>query len=156
MARHKARRARQKNPESIFLRRTSNIFHCQRRRAREAGDWIDYTLEILRHLIRHHLNKGTCRYCGNVLTVKNFSVDHLRPVARGGSFNLANLVPCCIDCNQIKGPLDQVEFRELLQLTSQWSPRIQAHLFARLKAGARHAKLPGVPSATESPANHRA
>jgi hypothetical protein len=41
MSQHKARRTRQKNPKSIFLRRTNNIFHCQRRRGREAGEWID-------------------------------------------------------------------------------------------------------------------
>ncbi len=40
-----------------------------------------------------------CVYCGEPST----GVDHLQPVAKGGSNAMENLAPCCRRCNSVKG-----------------------------------------------------
>lgn len=41
-----------------------------------------------------------CYWCSEKLTRKQFTVDHLIPLCKGGSHNLINLVPACFECNQ--------------------------------------------------------
>ncbi len=41
----------------------------------------------------------TCRYCGATAAESPLTVDHVRPVALGGSDEPSNLVACCRDCN---------------------------------------------------------
>ena len=41
-----------------------------------------------------------CRYCGSV---DDLTIDHVTPLARGGSNDLANLVVACRSCNSSKG-----------------------------------------------------
>ena len=51
---------------------------------------------------------GRCIYCGDGLT-PGWHVDHMVPLARGGSNDPHNLAPACPDCNTTKGaaPLRQ-------------------------------------------------
>lgn len=41
----------------------------------------------------------TCRYCGGVAPDVKLTVDHVTPVALGGSDDPSNLVAACRDCN---------------------------------------------------------
>jgi 5-methylcytosine-specific restriction endonuclease McrA len=45
------------------------------------------------------VNSGPCVYCGNEPT----TVDHIRPLAKGGFEIVTNLVPACRSCNFSKG-----------------------------------------------------
>lgn len=45
----------------------------------------------------------TCRYCGGVAPDVVLTVDHVLPVALGGSDDPSNLVAACKDCNAGKG-----------------------------------------------------
>jgi hypothetical protein len=49
--------------------------------------------EILRR------DNHACRYCGRAAPAVALAVDHVLPVALGGSSEPANLVAACIDCN---------------------------------------------------------
>lgn len=44
-------------------------------------------------------NSPTCSYCSRPAT----SVDHIKPVSKGGTHALENLVGCCSSCNSSKG-----------------------------------------------------
>ncbi len=44
---------------------------------------------------------GRCRYCGT--EVGPFAVDHVVPIALGGSNRIGNLVLACVECNTRKG-----------------------------------------------------
>ena len=44
-------------------------------------------------------DEHTCRYCGQSAPDVKLTVDHVTPVALGGSDSPANLVAACIDCN---------------------------------------------------------
>ena len=49
------------------------------------------------------MHGGTCFYCAKAIT--EMTVDHVEPVARGGSDALQNLVISCKPCNSKKGPI---------------------------------------------------
>ncbi|HTY66608.1 MAG TPA: HNH endonuclease [Alphaproteobacteria bacterium] len=45
----------------------------------------------------------TCRYCGTPVAPYTATLDHLVPVAAGGSNGIDNLVTACLSCNTRKG-----------------------------------------------------
>lgn len=54
-----------------------------------------------------------CSYCGDWLIVKGPSVDHILPVAKGGTNKADNLCICCKPCNSSKGTKTIEEWRKL-------------------------------------------
>lgn len=43
-----------------------------------------------------------CFYCGKKLNRGNFTIDHIKPVSKGGEDTYRNLVPACKKCNEEK------------------------------------------------------
>lgn len=60
-----------------------------------ARDWQ----ELREEAFRRHGN--ACVYCG--AQDDSLAVDHIRPLNRGGSNHIANLLPACQACNSTKG-----------------------------------------------------
>lgn len=59
--------------------------------------------------------KGKCAYCAVVLTLDaghphSYCADHVLPVARGGSDDIANLIPSCRTCNGKKSAKTALHF----------------------------------------------
>ena len=54
----------------------------------------------LRHRVLKR-DRGTCRYCGTYDS--SMEIDHVIPVALGGTNRFGNLVTACRDCNARKG-----------------------------------------------------
>ena len=48
------------------------------------------------------LNQGICHYCEKKFTVRQLTMDHVVPIARGGTSTPGNIVPACQACNQKK------------------------------------------------------
>ena len=48
------------------------------------------------------LAKGECHYCHGHFPPAQLTMDHLIPVARGGTSTKGNVVPACFACNQTK------------------------------------------------------
>ena len=48
-------------------------------------------------------DKFTCQYCGRSAPDVVLEVDHMNPVANGGSNDIMNLITSCKDCNRGKG-----------------------------------------------------
>lgn len=48
-------------------------------------------------------DKFTCQYCGRTVPDVILQVDHIKPVAKGGTNDIINLVTSCRDCNLGKG-----------------------------------------------------
>lgn len=48
------------------------------------------------------LNQGLCHYCGKKFTPKELTMDHIVPLARGGTSTPGNIVPSCRNCNRDK------------------------------------------------------
>lgn len=52
---------------------------------------------------------GLCFYCGKKFAFKELTMDHVVPLARGGTTTAGNVVPACRPCNKNKGvdtPID--------------------------------------------------
>lgn len=55
------------------------------------------------------LGKGLCHYCGQKFAPAQLTMDHVVPVARGGTSTKGNVVPACKKCNQEKKLTTPVE-----------------------------------------------
>lgn len=55
------------------------------------------------------LGKGLCHYCGQKFPAAKLTMDHIVPVARGGTSTKGNVVPACLKCNQEKKLITPVE-----------------------------------------------
>lgn len=47
-------------------------------------------------------DKFTCQYCGRMAPDVMLEVDHIKPVAKGGTNKITNLITSCHDCNSGK------------------------------------------------------
>jgi 5-methylcytosine-specific restriction enzyme A len=57
---------------------------------------------------------GKCRYCGSVVPHKDLTMDHLVPLAMGGSSTRDNIVPACKDCNTKKRSMMPLEWEAFI------------------------------------------
>lgn len=48
------------------------------------------------------LNRGVCHYCGKKFSPSQLTLDHIVPIARGGTSTPGNIVPACRACNRDK------------------------------------------------------
>ena len=73
-----------------------------------------FTAEIRKNVREEVWKKthGYCSYCGTKFKPWEFCIEHMTPLSRGGTNEIENLVPSCIECNSIKGSKTLEEFRE--------------------------------------------
>lgn len=57
---------------------------------------------------------GLCAYCGDILWLDSFNVDHMIPKKKGGTNEFKNLMPSCRSCNSWKSVWTIDEFREVV------------------------------------------
>ena len=60
--------------------------------------WIP--VKLRRDLLALHSNR--CAYCTTALTIETMVIDHVWPLAQGGTGDTWNLVPTCWTCNGVK------------------------------------------------------
>jgi len=51
---------------------------------------------------KNKIASGVCHYCGEKFKPSELTMDHVVPLARGGSSTKNNLVPACEQCNKKK------------------------------------------------------
>ena len=56
-----------------------------------------------RHRRRLLVNHPFCAYCGIGLDLEDSTIDHVKPVCKGGTWDKKNLVLACEKCNRKKG-----------------------------------------------------
>lgn len=102
--RHRAnnRRYKRENPEA-------NVAREQRRRARERNAPGDHTADDVKRIYRQQ--RGRCLNCRASLK-DGYHVDHIVPLARGGSNWPGNLQLLCPPCNIAKGAKDPIEWAQ--------------------------------------------
>lgn len=89
-------------------------------RAKRGGECY-VTLEEWLAILRQH--NFRCVYCDVVLTKDNRSMDHKIPLVRGGTNEIANLVPACFICNVRKNRKTYDEY--MAQITESKDVKIR-------------------------------
>lgn len=51
---------------------------------------------------KNKIQLGVCYYCSNKFAAKDLTMDHIVPIARGGTSTKNNVVVSCKKCNQNK------------------------------------------------------
>ena len=80
-----------------------------------------------------------CVYCGTSLLPETATLDHVHPVARGGSHLPGNLVAACAPCNRLKGDMMPNEFFARNPWAGANFVRYARTVHRGLKRGARRA-----------------
>ena len=77
----------------------------------------------------------TCRYCGAIAPDAKITVDHVTPVALGGTDDPSNLVAACRDCNYGKGSTapDAATVEDVKQVDIKWGNAIKRVAAARAR-----------------------
>lgn len=86
-------------------------------------------------------DKFTCAYCGSAAPNVILHIDHIKPVAKGGTNNILNLITACEGCNagksdrelsdnttvqkQVNQAAEIQEKREQLQMMAAWIQSLQ-------------------------------
>lgn len=61
-------------------------------------------------------NKYQCQSCGKTFLETQLTIDHIIPLARGGSNDISNLHTLCLTCNQIKSDKLDTRFKRHFDL----------------------------------------
>lgn len=85
--------------------------HQRNYHARKKGNGGEHTVADVQ--AQYTRQKGTCFYCGKELG-KKYHVDHVMPLAKGGSNGPENLVVACPTCNLSKGDKHPMDFGGML------------------------------------------
>lgn len=91
---------REKEPDRCKL-------HQHNRRARLSGAEGSYTPDDIARILSDQ--KGKCAYCRKSIR-KTYHVDHISPLAKGGSNRPSNLQLTCKSCNSRKHATDPIDF----------------------------------------------
>lgn len=94
-----------RNPERA---REVSAARDNNRRVRETSNGGRFTADDVAQLKKQQRNR--CAACSTKLT--RYEVDHVRPVARGGSSEPHNLQLLCPPCNRSKGAKDPIEWAQ--------------------------------------------
>lgn len=63
----------------------------------------------------YHNSACTCQICGKSITFEEFTIDHIIPLAKGGTNDMSNLQSSCFRCNRIKADILPDDFNETIQ-----------------------------------------
>jgi 5-methylcytosine-specific restriction protein A len=61
---------------------------------------------------KRRISTGVCYYCTRQVGHRALTMDHLVPLARGGTSSRGNVVPACKDCNNRKKGMLPVEWQD--------------------------------------------
>ena len=76
-----------------------------------------------------------CKYCGEIIKWNTWSLDHKKPVARGGTNDYKNIQVIDKRCNRAKGGFSHKFFKDLIRFVSTSWPKYRKELLARLSFG---------------------
>lgn len=82
-----------------------------KRRTRKTLAGGEYTSDEWYSLCKYY--DFCCLKCNKKFPFNQLTVDHIKPVAKGGSSFIWNIQPLCIECNKTKG-VSEIDYRKIL------------------------------------------
>jgi 5-methylcytosine-specific restriction endonuclease McrA len=100
---------RQREVERTWERkRNSGVLRTDGRTCRRVSDDGTLTPDVVQRLFACCTH---CAYCGELMTPRQKTLDHVMPVSRGGVHGVQNVVIACRRCNVRKGARTPEEWR---------------------------------------------
>ena len=69
----------------------------------------------LERMVVYNKTHGCCGYCGCNLQLNQMQIDHIIPLAHGGTNDEGNLMASCRSCNHRKGTSSLKRFRKQVE-----------------------------------------
>jgi 5-methylcytosine-specific restriction endonuclease McrA len=105
-------------------------------RARNLNAHGDITPEMLQSLILD--SGGCCAWCGVTIAGRDFEIDHILALSRGGSNTVDNLAVTCAPCNRRKSDKHPARFALEIAATHEPLTPLIRHLLAVHGQDAQH------------------
>jgi 5-methylcytosine-specific restriction endonuclease McrA len=74
----------------------------------DANMWASQRAQKRRQILKR--DGSSCCYCGKECAENSLTIEHLKPVSRGGSNHISNLKFACKPCNQKNGNSETMPF----------------------------------------------
>ena len=114
-----------------LMKKSSTLRTSLKRRSKEYEVMFDISLKEIRELIYTQYGKG-CKYCKNILNVRNMVCDHSIPLSHGGESVKNNLQMICARCNTRKGPLTDKAYGKLLAWLKRQNKNTRDYILRKL------------------------
>ena len=114
-----------------LMKKSSTLRTSLKRRSKEYEVIFDISLKEIRELIYTQYGKG-CKYCKNILNVRNMVCDHSIPLSHGGESVKNNLQMICARCNTRKGPLTDKAYGKLLAWLKRQNKNTRDYILRKL------------------------
>jgi len=118
-------------------RKMQSLKSSLKKRSEDNNVFFDVTIEELREMFFNSYGEG-CKYCNKTMTLRNMVCDHIIPLAKEGDSVIDNLQLICKSCNTRKGPLDEDDFKYLMQWVEQLKDETKAYVLRKLAKGGRY------------------
>lgn len=120
-----------------LCRKMSGLKTTLRKRSQDCGVKFDISLDEIKTLFLEAY--GTeCPYCGRELTFRSIACDHIIPLKKQGPSIKANLQLICKSCNTRKGPLDEKDFKKVMNWVNKQTLEVREYLTRKLAKGGRY------------------
>ena len=120
----------------LFRTRTYSVWSGWKQAAAKLKVPCVLTVDELREKVRAAVGRP-CRYCGEPITLKEFSGDHQIPASSGGGFDAANLDIICRRDNETKGRMSSIEYSMLCATIATFSQESSDDVKRRLRMGSK-------------------
>lgn len=125
------RRRNRKSPEQKLTEKIKRMVYDARRRS-DTGLPAEM-VERITELATEALASG-CKYCSRVCTWKLLSLDHVVPLASGGTNDPENLQLICKPCNRAKGVLSETDYLWLKDTITARDPLLWKQVYQKLRS----------------------
>ena len=118
-------------------RKMSALKSSLKRRSYDHGVIFDITLNEIEDLFYDCYGRK-CRYCETILRINNMVCDHIVPIVKEGDSIIGNLQLICRSCNSRKGPLDEKDFKGIIEWANTQTLEVKEYVLRKLAKGGRY------------------
>ena len=118
-------------------RKMQSLKSSLKKRSEDSQVLFMIDMDEIREMFYNSYGDG-CKYCNRKMTLKNMVCDHIIPLAKEGDSVIENLQLICKSCNTRKGPLDEDEFKYLMQWVEHLKDETKEYVLRKLAKGGRY------------------